>query len=57
MWLQQPISRAHQHERDIHVQCLGQSLDVVDRDIALCALERADVGAVQAREVGQSLLR
>jgi hypothetical protein len=39
-----------------HSQGPGQLLDVVDRDVALAALNQADIGAMEFRKVGELLL-
>src|SRR5258708_6109099 len=45
-----------QHGR-IDLEGLGQSLDIIDADIAFAALNRADIGAVQPGQIGQGFLR
>lgn len=42
---------------NLHAQSIGDPRDVVDRHVALSALDRADVGPVKAAGVGERLLR
>jgi hypothetical protein len=42
---------------DVNAQCNRKALDVVDGDVALTALNRSDVGAVNSGEVGKFFLR
>ena len=41
----------------VEAQGVGQTTDVVDAEVALSALDAADVGVVQSAEVCQSFLR
>ncbi len=41
----------------MNVQCRGQDVDVLERDVPLAALNRTDIGPVQPGQISQGLLR
>ena len=51
----EPNSRHHVGQRN--AQGSGQPFDVDERDIAIAALDAADVSAVEAGQIGKPLLR
>jgi hypothetical protein len=41
----------------IDLKGVGQPLDIIDADVALAALDGADIGTIQPGEIGQGFLR